>query len=96
MRDGAVLVNAARGKVVDTDALVAELASGRLRAALDVTEPEPPPADHPLWTVPNLLLTPHVAASVEGFQSRAYAVVAAEIARYAAGERPHNLVLGHY
>ena len=96
MRDGAVLVNAARGKVVDTDALVAELASGRLRAALDVTEPEPPPAGHPLWTVPNLLLTPHVAASVEGYERRAYAVVAEEIARYAAGERPRNLVLGHY
>jgi phosphoglycerate dehydrogenase-like enzyme len=96
MRDGAVLVNAARGKVVDTDALVAELASGRLRAALDVTEPEPPPADHPLWTVPNLLLTPHVAASVEGYERRAYAVVAEEIARYAAGERPRNLVRGHY
>jgi phosphoglycerate dehydrogenase-like enzyme len=96
MRDGAVLVNAARGKVVDTAALVAELASGRLRAALDVTEPEPPPADHPLWTAPNLLLTPHVAASVEGYQSRAYAVVAAEIARYAAGERLHNVVRGDY
>jgi phosphoglycerate dehydrogenase-like enzyme len=96
MRDGAVLVNAARGKVVDTDALVAELATGRLRAALDVTEPEPPPADHPLWTVPNLLLTPHVAASVEGHLKRAYAVVTAEIARYAAGERPHNLVSGDY
>ncbi len=96
MRDGAVLVNAARGKVVDTDALVAELASGRLRAALDVTDPEPPPAGHPLWTVPNLLLTPHVAASVEGYERRAYAVVAEEIARYAAGERPHNLVLGQY
>jgi phosphoglycerate dehydrogenase-like enzyme len=96
MRDGAVLVNAARGKVVDTDALVAELANGRLRAALDVTEPEPPPAGHPLWTVPNLLLTPHVAASVEGYERRAYAVVAEEIARYAAGERPHNLVQGDY
>ncbi len=96
MRDGAVLVNAARGKVVDTDALVAELASGRLRAALDVTEPEPPPADHPLWTVPNLLLTPHVAASVDGYERRAYAVVAEEIARFAAGERPRNLVQGHY
>jgi phosphoglycerate dehydrogenase-like enzyme len=96
MRDGAVLVNAARGKVVDTDALVAELASGRLRAALDVTAPEPPPPDHPLWTVPNLLLTPHVAASVAGYQERAYAVAAAEIARYAAGERPHNLVHGDY
>ncbi|GAB1509952.1 2-hydroxyacid dehydrogenase [Actinophytocola sp. KF-1] len=96
MRDGAVLVNAARGKVVDTDALVAELASGRLRAALDVTEPEPPPEGHPLWSVPNLLLTPHVAASVEGYERRAYAVVAEEIARFAAGERPHNLVRGHY
>ena len=96
MRDGAVLVNAARGKIVDTDALVAELAAGRLRAALDVTEPEPPPAGHPLWTVPNLLLTPHVAASVEGYEGRAYAVVAEEIARYAAGERPRNLVRGQY
>jgi phosphoglycerate dehydrogenase-like enzyme len=96
MRDGAVLVNAARGKVVDTSALVAELASGRLRAALDVTEPEPPPADHPLWTVPNLLLTPHVAASVEGYQSRAYAVVAAEIARFATGEPLQNVVQGDY
>lgn len=96
MRDGAVLVNAARGKIVDTDALVAELTSGRLRAALDVTEPEPPPPGHPLWTVPNLLLTPHVAASVEGYQRRAYQVVAEEIARYAAGERPHNLVRGQY
>jgi phosphoglycerate dehydrogenase-like enzyme len=96
MRDGAVLVNAARGKVVDTDALVAELESGRLRAALDVTEPEPPPADHPLWTAPHLLLTPHVAASVEGYQARAYAIAAEEIARYAAGERPHNLVQGDY
>jgi phosphoglycerate dehydrogenase-like enzyme len=96
MRDGAVLVNAARGKVVNTDALVAELLAGRLRAALDVTEPEPPPAEHPLWTAPNLLLTPHVAASVEGYQNRAWAVVAAEIARYAAGERLHNVVLGDY
>lgn len=96
MRDGAVLVNAARGKVVDTDALVAELSNGRLRAALDVTEPEPPPADHPLWTAPNLLLTPHVAASVEGYQSRAYAIAAAEIARYAAGEALHNVVRGDY
>jgi phosphoglycerate dehydrogenase-like enzyme len=96
MCDGAVLVNAARGKVVDTDALVAELTAGRLLAALDVTEPEPPPADHPLWTAPGLLLTPHVAASVHDYQRRAYAVAAAEIARFAAGERPHNLVDGDY
>jgi phosphoglycerate dehydrogenase-like enzyme len=96
MRDGAVLVNAARGKVVDTDALVAELRAGRLRAALDVTEPEPPPAEHPLWTAPNLLLTPHVAASVTGYAGRAWAIAAAEIARYAAGEPLHNVVRGDY
>jgi len=96
MRDGAVLVNAARGKVVDTDALVAELSAGRLRAALDVTEPEPLPAGHPLWTAPGLLLTPHVAASVHDYQRRGYAVAVAEIARFAAGVRPHNLVLGDY
>ncbi|TDV54117.1 NAD(P)-dependent oxidoreductase [Actinophytocola oryzae] len=96
MRDNAVLVNAARGKVVNTDALVAELVAGRLRAALDVTEPEPPPRGHPLWTAPNLLLTPHVAASVEGYQERAYRVVAAEIARFAAGEPLHNVVHGDY
>ncbi len=96
MRDGAVLVNVARGPVVDTDALVAELATGRLRAALDVTEPEPPPADHPLWTVPGLLLTPHVAGAVRGGRGRSYAVAAAEIARYAGGELPDNLVHGEY
>jgi phosphoglycerate dehydrogenase-like enzyme len=96
MPDGAVLVNAARGKVVRTDALLAELTSGRLRAALDVTDPEPLPPDHPLWTAPGLLLTPHVAGSVHDFARRAYDVVAAELARYAAGETPENLVHGAY
>lgn len=96
MRDGAILVNAARGKVVDTDALLAELVSGRLRAALDVTEPEPLPPDHPLWTAPGLLLTPHVAGSVADYQRRGYAVVAAEVARFVAGEQPLNLVRGEY
>jgi phosphoglycerate dehydrogenase-like enzyme len=96
MRDGAVLVNAARGAVVVTDALVAELATGRLRAALDVTDPEPPPAGHPLWTVPGLVLTPHVGGAVRGVRGRSYAVAAAEIARYAGGELPDNLVHGEY
>lgn len=96
MKDNAILVNGARGPVVDTGALVAELNAGRLRAALDVTDPEPLPADHPLWTAPGLLLTPHVAGSCTGNIRRAYAVAAAEIARYAAGERPHNLVDGTY
>ena len=96
MPDGAVLVNAARGKVVHTDALLAELTAGRLLAALDVTEPEPLPPDHPLWTAPGLLLTPHVAGSVHDYSRRAYAVVAAEVARYAAGKEPENLVHGDY
>lgn len=96
MPDGAILVNAARGKVVRTDALLAELTSGRLRAALDVTDPEPLPVDHPLWTVQGLLLTPHVAGSVHGYQRRGYAVVAEQIARYVAGKKPANVVRGEY
>jgi phosphoglycerate dehydrogenase-like enzyme len=96
MADGAVLVNAARGPVVDTAALLAELNSGRIGAALDVTDPEPLPPEHPLWTAPNLVLTPHVAGGTRGLQRRSYAVAAAEIARYAGGELPHNLVHGEY
>jgi len=92
MPDGAILVNAARGKVVVTDALVAELASGRLRAALDVTEPEPLPPGHPLWTVPGLLLTPHVGGSAVGASERAAAVVRDQLTRFAAGEPVHNVV----
>jgi phosphoglycerate dehydrogenase-like enzyme len=96
MANGAILVNAARGLIVDTDALVAELNSGRIRAALDVTDPEPLPDDHPLWTAKGLLLTPHVAGSVTGNRDRAYAVVASELARFAAGKEPENLVRGDY
>ncbi|REH41172.1 phosphoglycerate dehydrogenase-like enzyme [Kutzneria buriramensis] len=96
MADGAILVNAARGPVVDTDALVAELRTGRLRAALDVTDPEPLPADHPLWSVDGLLLTPHVAGSCTGREKRAYGVAAAEVARFVRGEEPRNLVRGEY
>ena len=61
MRQGTLLVNAARGPIVDTDALVEALNSGRIRAAIDVTDPEPLPEGHPLWSCPNLLITPHVA-----------------------------------
>ena len=96
MRDEALLVNAARGKVVDTDALVTELMSGRLCAALDVTEPEPLPTGHPLWSCPGLLLTPHVGGSVPGGMARAYAVAAEQIAAYARGEVPPNLVVDGY
>ena len=94
--DGALVVNAARGPVVDTDALLAELTSGRLRAAFDVTDPEPLPADHPLWTAPNFLLTPHVAGNVRGFPRRAYTLVREQIERYVAGEDLINVVTGNY
>jgi phosphoglycerate dehydrogenase-like enzyme len=92
MHDHALLVNAARGPVVDTGALLAELRSGRLRAALDVTEPEPLPAGHPLWSAPGLLLTPHVAGAMSTTWSRVMAVVADQLARYAAGEPLLNIV----
>ena len=86
MRDGALLVNVARGPVVRTDALLAELRTGRLRAALDVTDPEPPPADHPLWTAPGLLISPHVGGNSTAFLPRAKRLIVAQLTRYAAGE----------
>jgi phosphoglycerate dehydrogenase-like enzyme len=96
MADGAILVNAARGPVVDTDALLAELETKRLRAALDVTDPEPLPAGHPLWNAPNVLITPHVGGNVTGLEERSWRVAAAEIGRYADGRPPRNLVTGEY
>jgi phosphoglycerate dehydrogenase-like enzyme len=96
MRDGALLVNAARGAIVDTAALLAELQSRRLRAALDVTDPEPLPADHPLWDAPGLLLTPHVAGSVHGVLAPAYQLVGDQLRRYAAGEAVQNVVTDGY
>jgi phosphoglycerate dehydrogenase-like enzyme len=96
MPDGAVLVNAARGPVVDTGALTAALATGRIGAALDVTDPEPLPADHPLWSMPNVLLTPHTAASVQGTLRRAYGLVGEQVRRYAAGQPLKNVVSGDY
>lgn len=92
MKDDALLVNAARGVVVDTDALLAELTSGRLRAALDVTDPEPLPAGHPLWSAPGLLLTPHVAGAVPDTNERAAAAVADQLQRVLAGEALQNVV----
>jgi phosphoglycerate dehydrogenase-like enzyme len=92
MPDGALLVNAARGVIVDTDALLAELSSGRLRAALDVTDPEPLPPGHPLWSAPGLLLTPHVGGEVPETGARATAAVTAQISRILAGEALENVV----
>ena len=92
MPDGALLVNAARGVVVDTDALLAELESGRLRAALDVTEPEPLPEGHPLWSAPGLLLTPHVGGAIPDTNERAAAAVTDQLTRVLAGQPLVNVV----
>jgi phosphoglycerate dehydrogenase-like enzyme len=92
MPQGALLVNAARGPIVDTDALVDALNSGRIRAALDVTDPEPLPEGHPLWSCPNLLITPHVGGSSPQFAPRALGIAADELRRYIAGEPLHNVV----
>jgi phosphoglycerate dehydrogenase-like enzyme len=92
MKQGTLLVNAARGPVVNTDALVEALQSGRIRAALDVTDPEPLPDGHPLWKCPNLLITPHVGASSPEFARRSLNVAADELRRYMAGEPLLNVV----
>jgi phosphoglycerate dehydrogenase-like enzyme len=96
MRDGALLVNVARGAVVDTDALVAELRRGRIWAALDVTDPEPLPEDHPLWDAPNLLLTPHVGGASTAMEPRSYALIREQLVRFAAGEPLRNVMTGEY
>ena len=92
MPDGSLLVNVARGKVVDTTALLAETRSGRLRAALDVTDPEPLPADHPLWQVPGVLIAPHVGGASSAFRPRALRLVRAQLETYAAGAPLANVV----
>lgn len=92
--DGALLVNVARGGVVDTDALVAELQSGRLRAALDVTDPEPLPADHPLWPCENALVTPHAGGDSTAMLPRMAALIRRQIEHLRRGETPENIVLG--
>lgn len=94
--DGAVVVNAARGQIIDTDALLAELTAGRLDAALDVTDPEPLPTDHPLWNTPNLLLTPHVGGDTNGTHDRAWSVMREQLNQIAAGAVPSNMVTSVY
>jgi phosphoglycerate dehydrogenase-like enzyme len=96
MKQGTLLVNAARGPVVDTDALVKALYETRIRAALDVTDPEPLPTGHPLWSAPNLLLTPHVGGSSPHYMSRAFDLVAEQVRRIANGEPLKNVVEGDY
>ncbi|RKO26066.1 hydroxyacid dehydrogenase [Pseudarthrobacter phenanthrenivorans] len=94
MPDGALLVNVARGPVADTDALLAEASSGRLRAALDVTDPEPLPADHPLWTTPGVLITPHVGGASSAMFPRMVRLIRKQIGLMLEGKEPVNVVLG--
>ena len=96
MKDGALLVNAARGSLLRTDALVGELRRGRLRAALDVTDPEPLPAGHPLWTLPGVFITPHEAASTPVSVARMISHVRDQAARFLNGEPLLNVISGSY
>ena len=86
MKDGAALINVARGAVVDTEALIRELNSGRITAGLDVTDPEPLPDGHPLWSARNVIITPHVGGDSEAFTPRGRKLVEEQLARFAAGE----------
>jgi phosphoglycerate dehydrogenase-like enzyme len=92
MKNGALLVNVARGPIVDTDALVAELNSGRILAALDVTDPEPLPEDHPLWQAKGLLISPHVGGDSTAFEPRFRKLLDEQLRRLDAGEKPKNIV----
>jgi phosphoglycerate dehydrogenase-like enzyme len=96
MREGAVYVNAGRGATTDTGALVDALGAGRIRAVLDVVDPEPLPADHPLWTAPGVMISPHSAGDTPGADRAAWALAAAQLRRYAAGERLENVVSDGY
>ncbi|WP_372728795.1 2-hydroxyacid dehydrogenase [Nocardioides sp.] len=96
MKDGALLVNVARGGVVDTPALLAELATGRLHAAVDVVDTEPLPDDHPLWEAPQLLISPHVGGMSSAMWPRAHRLVRDQLHRFAAGEPLANVMTGEY
>jgi phosphoglycerate dehydrogenase-like enzyme len=92
--DGALVVNVGRGPVLDTSAILAETASGRLRAALDVTDPEPLPPDHPLWHSPGTIITPHIAGGAADFYPKAADFIVRQVRRFAAGEPLRNVVAG--
>ena len=93
MKPGALLVNAARGPVVDTDALITALQEQRIWAAVDVTDPEPLPEDHPLWSAPNCLITPHIGGSTPEFIHRAFRFAAQQVRRFGSGEPLENVVM---
>ena len=92
LSDGALLVNAGRGRTIEAAALVEELRTGRIRAALDVTDPEPLPPEHPLWGLPNVLITPHMAGDSPESTIRAFELAGDQIRRFATGEPLVNVV----
>ena len=92
MKDGSVIINVARGRIIDTEALVSELNSGRLFAGLDVTDPEPLPVGHDLWSAKNLLLSPHVGGNSDIFESKGKIFVENQLAALALGKEPENIV----
>jgi len=92
MKDGALLINVARGQLVDTDALLAELESGRLRAALDVTDPEPLPVNHALWSAPSCIITPHIGGDTSAFEPRFKALLKSQLQLVLAGQPLRNVV----
>ena len=96
LRDDALYINAGRGVTTDTGALVAELESKRIRAVLDVVEPEPLPADHPLWRAPNVMISPHCAGDTPAADRAAWALAARQLRRYVAGEPLENVVRDGY
>jgi phosphoglycerate dehydrogenase-like enzyme len=96
MREGALYVNAGRGATTDTAALVDALRAERIRAVLDVVDPEPLPSDHPLWSAPGVMISPHSAGDTPGADRAAWALAAAQLRRYAAGEQLENVVSDGY
>jgi phosphoglycerate dehydrogenase-like enzyme len=96
MRPGALLVNAGRGATVDTDAVLEALEAGRIRAVLDVVDPEPLAPEHPLWGAPNLILTPHSAGDTPGAERASWKLAGEQLRRYAAGEELINVVREGY
>ena len=92
MKPGSLFINAARGPVTDTAALLNALDSRRIRAVLDVTDPEPLPPTHPLWSAPNCFITPHIAGATPNYFNRALRLVADQVARYMRGEPLNNVV----
>ena len=93
MKDGALLVNVARGPIVETEALVKELNSGRITAALDVTDPEPLPKDHPLWRAKGVLISPHVGGNTTAFESRARRLIESQLNLLSEGKPLNNIIV---